>query len=299
MSGLWQIVSVSYFALPSGLTLSAFFCCYWIFCFASYHSLPSFHSWPFSLIDTARKLRCSSITRLILRIVCTAVRIEDRLWKTSTSTISSTSTFVRSSASYVATRSCATNSSSSTRSRTINRRKSPWSKRANISARRVSRASATGSCSINTSRNLVTLTKSSCVKYAVRNFIRISSYLNISVVCTSVQVHQTMMKLLQISYAFTFFILDETFSCPSCSKVFATKPNLDSHIKKIHQNDNKKFVCETCNNSFSSAPNLKQHIKTVHEVEVMTSKDDCRDDLNLISVLLTEGIWMPDLQKAI
>lgn len=99
-----------------------------------------------------------------------------------------------------------------------------------------------------------------------------------------------MMKLLQISYAFTFFILDETFSCPSCSKVFATKPNLDSHIKKIHQNDNKKFVCETCNNSFSSAPNLKQHIKTVHEVEVMTSKDDCRDDLNLISVLLTEGI---------
>lgn len=51
--------------------------------------------------------------------------------------------------------------------------------------------------------------------------------------------------------------------------MFATKPNLDSHIKKIHQNDNSKtHRCETCNNLFSSAPNLKQHIKVVHEVEV-------------------------------
>jgi uncharacterized Zn-finger protein len=61
---------------------------------------------------------------------------------------------------------------------------------------------------------------------------------------------------------------DETFPCSLCSKVFATKPNLDSHVKKIHSSDNKKFSCEICNNSFSSAPNLKQHIKTVHEVEV-------------------------------
>lgn len=65
------------------------------------------------------------------------------------------------------------------------------------------------------------------------------------------------------------FLVDETFPCPSCSKVFATKPNLDSHIKKIHQNDNSKtHRCEICNNLFSSAPNLKQHIKVVHEVEV-------------------------------
>lgn len=63
------------------------------------------------------------------------------------------------------------------------------------------------------------------------------------------------------------YFSDETFSCASCSKVFATKTNLDSHVKKIHQNDNKKFVCETCNNSFSSSNNLKQHIKTVHDVE--------------------------------
>lgn len=60
---------------------------------------------------------------------------------------------------------------------------------------------------------------------------------------------------------------DETFTCSVCSKVFATKLNMDSHIKKIHT-DNKKFVCDVCSNSFSSAPNLKQHIKTVHEVEV-------------------------------
>lgn len=74
----------------------------------------------------------------------------------------------------------------------------------------------------------------------------------------------------------SMLLLDETFPCPSCSKIFATKPNLDGHIKKIHHNDNKKFVCETCNNSFSSAPNLKQHIKTVHEVEVGSFKVTCR-----------------------
>lgn len=73
---------------------------------------------------------------------------------------------------------------------------------------------------------------------------------------------------------------------------------MDSHIKKIHQNDNKKYVCETCNNSFSSAPNLKQHIKTVHEVEVMIEMWP----ISLLTdrfIIFVEGIRVPDLQKAI
>lgn len=94
-------------------------------------------------------------------------------------------------------------------------------------------------------------------------------------------------------------LLDETFPCPSCSKIFATKPNLDGHIKKIHHNDNKKFVCETCNNSFSSAPNLKQHIKTVHEVEVRSFQMTCRVSWNNSEYFIVEGIRVPDLQEAI
>lgn len=110
--------------------------------------------------------------------------------------------------------------------------------------------------------------KSFYVKFVDLNFIQTFFYLNISDAYIKEQVR---LNLFYKSIFFVFskwFFPDETFSCTSCSKVFATKPNMDSHIKKIHQNDNKKYVCETCNSSFSSAPNLKQHVKTVHEAEV-------------------------------
>ena len=71
-------------------------------------------------------------------------------------------------------------------------------------------------------------------------------------------------------FFFLKLILDDTFPCNFCAKIFASKPNLDSHVRKIHQNDKSSHICGTCLGTFSSAPNLKQHIKNVHEAEVCT-----------------------------
>lgn len=157
------------------------------------------------------------------------------------------------------------------RSRTTSRQRSPLWKRASTSARRVSRATATGNCSISTSKNPATLTRNSFARFAARTFIQTFFYLSTSDGCTNEPVRNCRASSRQLINR--DLLSDETFPCPSCSKIFATKPNLDSHIKKIHQTESKKFVCETCNNSFSSAPNLKQHVKTVHEVEVSWTND--------------------------
>lgn len=53
------------------------------------------------------------------------------------------------------------------------------------------------------------------------------------------------------------------FTCEKCGKKFKRRPDLNNHIRCIHENN--YFVCNICNNSFQTSRNLERHVSTVHE----------------------------------
>ena len=50
--------------------------------------------------------------------------------------------------------------------------------------------------------------------------------------------------------------------CTLCDRKFATKSDLDRHIKNDHMHQNK---CDHCSKYFAAKKSLKRHIITVHE----------------------------------
>ena len=55
----------------------------------------------------------------------------------------------------------------------------------------------------------------------------------------------------------------QSFTCPTCQKVYNRKDSLTAHLK-IHAGTQKKYKCGKCDKTFSRSNHLKKHQKT-HE----------------------------------
>ena len=59
---------------------------------------------------------------------------------------------------------------------------------------------------------------------------------------------------------------DRSFNCYICSNSFASKSNLNVHIKSVHEGK-KSFRCnkDSCDAAFASNGELDRHVSSVHE----------------------------------
>ena len=57
----------------------------------------------------------------------------------------------------------------------------------------------------------------------------------------------------------------KAYQCEYCDKNFGEKQNLKSHLKSVHENENRKdFSCNVCDKKFLYNSNLKRHILQFH-----------------------------------
>lgn len=70
--------------------------------------------------------------------------------------------------------------------------------------------------------------------------------------------------------------------CDKCNRIFASKYNLDRHMKRkipCNEKDIKKFECVYCYNDFSTNGNLKRHLKKC-KVKISKEKEEKLEKLN-------------------
>ena len=69
---------------------------------------------------------------------------------------------------------------------------------------------------------------------------------------------------------------DSRLKCDKCYKLFRTKGDLNSHMKK-HEH---KFQCQSCSEHFNSTINLNRHKDKVHTLTAELNCDDCEFQAN-------------------
>ena len=70
------------------------------------------------------------------------------------------------------------------------------------------------------------------------------------------------------------------FSCPECIKLFASKQNMNRHIKGVHEN--LTFTCTKCGNSYTRNFKLYEHIsKCTDPSNIISAKTSTNTQLNI------------------
>ena len=71
--------------------------------------------------------------------------------------------------------------------------------------------------------------------------------------------------------------------CELCNKGFAQASSLNTHVRKMHQEEEKPFSCEVCAKKFSMKKNLVRHLK-VHFDKYSREKRNVSDEVSQMLV---------------